>query len=108
MCNLGQVEIMNFAPRPYRAAAQVSTKDRILNIPFGLSALVAFALSFSLFQPDGRPFEFFGCLLICAVTLAFVDRKRDMLLAAAAFILLRLVWAAVLTGIQFVQSSGHR
>ena len=79
---------------------RVSTKDRVLSIPFGFSALLAFALSFSLFQPDGSPYVFVSCLVICTATFMFIERKKDVALASVLFILLRLAWSAMITGYQ--------
>ena len=79
---------------------RISTKDRVLCIPFGLSALLAFALSFSLFQPEGRPYLFLGCLVLCTATFMFIEKKRDVALASVLFILLRLAWSAMITGLQ--------
>ena len=76
---------------------RISVKDRFLGVPFGFSALVAFAVSFSLFQPDGRPYVFFSCTAICAVTFMFIEKKKEVALATVIFIALRLLWSAVIT-----------
>ena len=97
---------MKIEPNLDGTGSRVSTKDRILCIPFGFSALLAFALSFSLFQSGGRPYVFFSCLLICAVTLAFIERKKDVILASVIFIFLRVVWSALITGHQVLRYWG--
>ena len=66
----------------------------------------AFALSFSLFQPNGRRYLFCGCLVVYAASMLFADRKRDLFLASMVFILLRLIWSAVITGLQALHPSG--
>ena len=91
---------MNILTRRRGIGPQISAKDRFLNAVCGFSALAAFALSFSLFQPDGRPYVFSGCLVVYAASLVFADRKRDIVLASASFILLRLVWSAITSGLQ--------
>jgi hypothetical protein len=70
-----------------------STKDTILLILFGFSGLLCFALSFSLFQSDGRPYLFAGCLVFCLICLAFAEKKKELVLGTVAFISLRVVWA---------------
>jgi len=76
---------------------ELSGKDRILAVPFCLSALTAFALSFSLSNSPGRRYEFLCLLLICFLTLIFIDRKKDVVLASIVFIGLRVVWAVIVT-----------
>jgi hypothetical protein len=100
-------ERMSIDSGPGRTGQQISMKDTILSIPIGFSALLGFALSFSLFQPDGRPYVFGGCLIVYVVSLLFADKKRDLFLASLVFILLRLAWSAVITGIQASHPSGH-
>ena len=71
----------------------LSAKDTVLLIPFAFSALLAFGLSFTLLQSDGRPYLFSGCLVLCITCLAFVDRKKDIVLGTVLFILLRITWS---------------
>ena len=97
---------MNMDSKPGNPGPQISRKDTILCIPIGFSALLAFALSFSLFQPDGRRYLFCGCLVVYAASMLFADRKRDLFLASMVFILLRLIWSAVITGLQALHPSG--
>jgi FtsH-binding integral membrane protein len=87
-------------PKSRHADAELSSKDLILIIPMGFSALLGFALSFTLFQPDGRPYLFGGCLIVFFVSLLFADRKRDIFLGCIGFLLIRLVWAAVVTALR--------
>jgi hypothetical protein len=84
-----------------------STRDTILGLLFTFSGLLAFGLSFTLMQADGRPYLFCGCLIVCALSLLFVDKRKQIFLGTVAFILLRLVWAAVVTGLQMLHSGGH-
>ena len=79
--------------------SRLSTKDTILCVPIGFSGLLGFALSFSLFQPEGRPYLFGACLIVCVVSLLFADKKKDLFLGSLAFILLRLAWSAAITGL---------
>jgi hypothetical protein len=91
---------MSIDSEPRRDDPQLSMKDMILCIPICFSSLLAFALSFTLFQPEGRPYLFCGCVIVYVVSLLFVEKKRDVFLGSIIFILLRLVWGAVITALQ--------
>lgn len=82
-------------------------KDTILIGVCGFSGLLCFALSFTLMQPDGRPYLFGGSLAVFIVGLLFAEKRRDILLGTIAFILLRLVWSALITGLQILATTGH-
>jgi len=82
----------------------LSTKDTIFGILFGFSALLGFALSFSVLQPNGRPFVFCGCLFICAICILIVDKKKEVVLGSLLFIALRVVWSLSVAAIQYLQS----
>jgi hypothetical protein len=75
-------------------------KDSVLCAALCFSTLLAFALSFSLFQPGGRPYVFCGCLIVYSVCLLLADNKKALFLGSVVFILIRLAWSAVITGIQ--------
>ena len=79
---------------------QLSFKDTILGVLCAFSALLCFALSFTLLTPDGRPCLFAGSLAVFFVCLMFVEKKWAITGGAAIFILLRLIWAAMLTADQ--------
>lgn len=98
---------MNLESKPQRSGSLLSMKDTILCAPICFSALLGFALSFSLFQPEGRPYIFCGCLIVYAIGLLFADKKKDLFLGSLVFILIRLVWSAVITGHQALHSLGH-
>jgi hypothetical protein len=98
---------MSVNSEPRRDDPQVSMKDMILCIPICFSSLLGFALAFTLFQPDGRPYLFCACLIVYVASLLFADKKKDLFLASIVFILLRLAWSAVITGLQALLSSGH-
>jgi hypothetical protein len=76
-----------------------STKDQVLGVIFVISAMLCFGLSFTLFQPNGRPFLFGGCLLICGVCLAFADNRKGIALAFVVFLGIRVVWAFIVRGL---------
>jgi hypothetical protein len=75
----------------------LSMKDTILMVPCALSGLLGFALSFSLLQPDGKPYLFIGCVVVLLVSLLLADKRKELTLGVGCFIALRLVWAAVVT-----------
>lgn len=87
---------------PKRGASDFpfSMKDTILFILFGFSGLLCFALSFSLLQENRRPYLFGGCLVVCLVCLLLAKKKKELVLGTAAFILLRVAWAILVTGLQ--------
>jgi len=87
-----------------RSSNPLSTKDTILCVPICFSALLGFALSFTLFEPDRRPYAFLGCLIVYATCLFFADKKKDLFLASIVFILIRLAWSAVVTGLHALRS----
>lgn len=78
----------------------LSMKDMILGVLFAFSALVAFALSFSLRQTDGRPYLFTGCIAFCVLCLLFIAKKKEIVLGALLFILVRLVWSISVSGVR--------
>jgi len=78
----------------------LSTKDTFLLILSGFSGLLGFALSFSLFQPEGRPYLFMTCALLCLACLAFAEKKKEIALGTLGFILLRVIWSAFMVMIQ--------
>lgn len=69
------------------------TEDDALGLVFGISGLVSLALSFMVFNVDGRPILFGVSLAICLLCLAFTNNKTGILLGCAAFIALRLLVA---------------
>jgi len=95
----------NVESNPRRSGPALSTKDTFLCAPICFSAILAFALSFSLLQPDGRPYVFVGCLIVYGVCLLFADKKKELVLASLVFILIRVVWSAAISGRHFLQ--GH-
>jgi hypothetical protein len=76
---------------------QPSRKDVALGVVFSFSGLLAFALSFTLSDADGRPILFAACIALCIVCLIFATNKTGVLLGFAAFILVRLAWALAVT-----------
>jgi len=78
---------------------ELSMRDRLLLIPFGASALLAFALSFTVTQPDGRPYLFCGCLALCVVCLALAKERKAMVGGTVLFIALRLIWSISIIGL---------
>jgi hypothetical protein len=98
---------MNIESKPHRSGSLLSMKDTILCAPICFSALLGFALSFPLFQPNGRPYVFCGCVLVYAICLLFADKKKDLFLASMVFILIRIAWSALITGHQALQSWGN-
>lgn len=86
-------------PKSRESDSELSTRDLVLGLLMAFSAFLAFALSFTLLQPDGRPYLFGGCLIVFFVSLLFADRKRDLFLGSLGFILIRLVWAAAVTAL---------
>lgn len=95
----------NVESNPPRSGPGLSTKDTFLCVPLCFSAILAFALSFSLLQADGRPYVFVGCLIIYGVCLLFVDKKKELFLGSLVFILIRAVWSAAISGRHLLQ--GH-
>ena len=85
---------MNIVPKANRADNQLSTKDRILNVPFGFSASPLHFRFRHSSQMEDDNCSLDACLSVLR-RWRFVDRKRDVLLASAAFILLRLAWSAL-------------
>jgi hypothetical protein len=83
---------MEVKSRDRRPVYPYSLKDTVLLILIAFSALLAFGLSFTLLQRDGSPYLFAGSLVLCSLCLAFADRKKDIVLGTASFILLRVVW----------------
>jgi hypothetical protein len=98
---------MNVESETRHHRSPLSMKDTVLCVPICFSALLGFALSFSLFQPDGRPYVFGACVIIYVVSLLFADKKRDLFLASMVFILLRLVWSAAITGFHAFHALGR-
>ena len=94
---------MQHEPKPGDAGFEFTTKDTILLMLCGFSGLLGFALSFTLMQPDGRPYLFCCCVAIFVLSLLFAERKKEIALGTLAFILLRLVWAAIVTALH----AGH-
>ena len=78
----------------------LSMKGMVLGVLFGFSALLGFALSFTLLQPDGRPYLFTGCIVLFVLCLLFIDKKKEIALGAVLFILLRLVWSISVSGVR--------
>jgi hypothetical protein len=74
-----------------------SRKDVALGTAFVISAFVAFVLSYGLLQTDGRPLFFVACLAVCLVCLFFATNKKGILLGFAAFLLVRIAWALLIT-----------
>ena len=58
-----------------RRRFQLSLKDHFLIVVMGLSKLLGFALSFSVFHPDGRPYLFCGCLLVYLLCICCLGAK---------------------------------
>jgi hypothetical protein len=67
------------------------TRDEILGIIFAITGLLAFALSFTLLDADGRPILFSASLGIALVCLAFIRNKRGAIFGFAAFVVVRLL-----------------
>jgi hypothetical protein len=99
---------MNVESNRRCSGSPLSTKDTLVCAPICFSALLAFALSFSLFQPNGRPYVFCGCLIVYAICLLVADKKKELFLASMLFILIRLAWSAAISGRQALHSlEGH-
>jgi hypothetical protein len=80
---------------------KMSSRDFLLGMIFGISGLVLFGLSFSLFHADGRRYLFYSLLLLCMLCLIFADNRESRIgfvLGALAFIAIRLVWVIVAFG----------
>ena len=88
-------------------ANSLSTKDLILGIAFAFSSLLAFALTFSLFRSDGRPVLFGTCVLICAICLLVIERKKEIVLASVLFIAIRVVWSLSIAAVQYLGGGHH-
>jgi glucose dehydrogenase len=95
---------MEREPNSGSAGFPFSTKDTILGILFTFSGLLAFGLSFTLTQSDGRPYLFCFCLAVCILSLLFTKQKKEIFWGTIVFILLRLAWATVITGLQMLHS----
>jgi hypothetical protein len=76
-----------------------STKDQILGVIFVICALLCFGLSFTLFQANGRPVLFGGCLVTCGVCLTFADNRKGIALAFVIFLGIRVIWAFIARGL---------
>jgi len=74
-----------------------SRKDIVVGVVFCFSSLVAFALSFTVLEPDGRPILFTVLVVICLACFLIADNKKGVLLGGAAFLLVRVVWALLVT-----------
>jgi hypothetical protein len=74
-----------------------SRKDIALGTVFVFTGLFCFALSFTLFQANGRPVLFFASLAICLGSLAFANSKKGLLLGLLLFAAVRLIWSVVIT-----------
>lgn len=96
---------MNLESKPRRSGSPLSMKDTFLCAPICFSALLAFALSFSLFQPDGRPYVFCGSLIVYGICLLCADKKKELFLASMVFILIRVAWSGAISGRHFLE--GH-
>ena len=77
-----------------------SVKDQVLGIVFVVSALLCFGLSFTLFQPNGRPFLFISCFLFCLICLTLSENKKGIGLAFVGFLAIRMLWAVIVRGFQ--------
>jgi glucose dehydrogenase len=93
---------MQFRSKSGNANFPLSTKDTILGVLCAFSGLLCFALSFSLLQENGRPYLFSGCLAVCLVCLLLTEKKKELVLATAAFILLRVFWAILVSGLRIL------
>ena len=91
-----------------RSGSSLSLKDNILCAPIGFSVLLAFALSFSLFQPGGRLYLFCGCLVVYAVCLMIADKKKDIFFGSMFFVVIRLAWSGAVSVLQALHSLGAR
>lgn len=89
---------MNVESNSRRSGSPLSTKDAFLSAPICFSAVLAFALSFSLLQPDGRPYVFCGCLVVYVTCLLLADKKKELALASMIFILIRIAWSIAISG----------
>lgn len=105
---LGGIEKMQRQSKSGRGVFPFSMKDTILLGLCGFSGLLCFALSFTLMQPDGRPYLFGGSLAVFVVGLLFAEKRKDIFLGTIAFILLRLVWGALIEGLHVLVTLGHR
>jgi hypothetical protein len=61
------------------------------------SGVLAFALSFTLLNDDGRSALFAASVVICFVCLTLTQHRAALLLAFSLFLLMRLVWSAFIT-----------
>jgi drug/metabolite transporter (DMT)-like permease len=98
---------MQFESRPGNTDSYLSTKDTILGIIFAFSGLLSFALSFTLLHDNGRPYLFCSSLALCLVCLLLADRRKIIALGSVVFIVLRIVWSVLTTGLQIMQSGHH-
>ena len=73
-----------------------SRKDIFLGVIVCLCGVLAFCLSFTLQQSNGRPFLFTALVAVCLVCIAFATNRKGVVLGFLAFLVLRVVWALVL------------
>jgi hypothetical protein len=92
---------------PNRGRFQLSLKDHFLLVIMGFSALLAFALSFSLWEPDGRPYLFCGCIAVYLICILIATQRKALALGTLAFVGLRLIWSIAITGAQGLSSLTH-
>ena len=78
MRNMGEIALQGDS-MPRYVGAQISMKDTILCAPICFSSLLGFALSFSLFKPEGRPYLFGGCLIVYVISLAICGQEERAL-----------------------------
>lgn len=72
-------------------------KDIAIGVVFCISGLLGFCLSFTLLENGGRPALFAVCMAVCLVCLFFASDKKGVLLGFAGFLLIRIVWAPIVT-----------
>jgi len=101
------LDVMHIGHEPDRGRLQFSLKDHILLIIMGASALLGFALSFSLLQPNGRPYLFSGCVAVYLTCIVFATKRRALVLGTLVFIAIRVIWSVAITAAQRGNSLGH-
>lgn len=74
-----------------------SRKEITLAVVFSFSGLLAFALSFTMLQSNGRPLLFAFCIGVCLICLFFSNNKKGVIGTFVALFVVRLFWALIVT-----------
>lgn len=87
---------------PSSGKNKLSLRDHFLLVIMGFSALLTFALSFTLWEPDGRPHLFIACVVVYLISVWFARERKALVLSTLAFLALRLIWGAVTAGVHSI------